>query len=159
MKVAIAAIALMCVSTNYTTLVSVCPGEVRNGDFKCIHDKTHRVCAKMVDNKDNICKELSWSDKGLGFWSITGQEKWNWKDQICAGPNPGDSWCICMYATANLIKQVGCENVHINCPATDVSYILGSYQDGGWSLSQAKQCLQRKCVKQRDGRYINRGDT
>ena len=77
----------------------------RYGDFKCTHDKTHRVCAKLVDNPTS-CKELSWNENGGSFWDITGQQKWNWKDKICNEPNPGDSWCICMWATANLIKNV-----------------------------------------------------
>ena len=78
----------------------------RYGDFKCIHDGTHRVCAKLVDNPTS-CNELSWNGNGASFWDITGQQRWNWKDKICSAPNPGDSWCICMWATANLIKEVG----------------------------------------------------
>ena len=77
----------------------------RYGDFKCNHDRTHRVCAKLVDNPTS-CKELSWNENGASFWDITGQQQWNWKDKICTAPNPGDSWCICMWATANLIKEV-----------------------------------------------------
>merc|ERR1712156_1316885 len=112
------------------SLISVCPGEgPRYGDFKCIHDRTHRVCAKLVDNPTS-CTELSWNENGASFWDITGQQRWNWKDRICNAPNPGDSWCICMWATANLIKE-----------------------DGGWNLKEAKSCLQRKCVLQNDGRY------
>ena len=77
----------------------------RYGDFKCDHDGTHRVCAKLVDNSTS-CTELSWNDDGKSFWDITGQQRWNWKESICSEPNPGDSWCICMWATANLIKEV-----------------------------------------------------
>ena len=77
----------------------------RYGDYKCIHDRTHRVCAKLVDNSQT-CNELSWNENGASFWDITGQQQWNWKDRICGTPNPGDSWCICMWATANLIKEV-----------------------------------------------------
>ena len=51
--------------------------------------------------------------------------------------------------------KVGCDNVHINCAATDVNYVMGSYNDGGWNLREAKECLQRKCVRQSDGRYVN----
>ena len=77
----------------------------RYGDYKCIHDRTHRVCAKLVDNSDS-CNELAWNSNGRSFWDITGQQRWNWKDRICNRPNPGDSWCICMWATANLIREV-----------------------------------------------------
>merc|ERR1712012_517238 len=85
---------------SWNSLILPCPGE---GDFKCNHDRTHRVCAKLVDNETS-CKELSWNQDGNSFWDITGQQTWNWKDKVCGAPNPGDSWCICMWATANLIK-------------------------------------------------------
>merc|ERR1712012_1283516 len=149
--------ATACFSSDKDSQISKCPGEgPRYGDYKCNHDRTHRVCAKLVDNPTS-CKELSWNEDGSSFWDITGQQRWNWKDKICAAPNPGDSWCICMWATANLIKEVGCDNVHIHCESTDVSYVMSSYQDGGWDLQQAKSCLQRKCILQNDGRYVNAG--
>ena len=34
---------------------------------------------------------------------------------------------------------------------------MNSYKDGGWNLKEAKSCLQRKCILQNDGRYINAG--
>ena len=49
------------------------------------------------------------------------------------------------WATAELIKKVGCDNVKIDCGATDVSYVLSKYTDGGTDLAPAKQCLQTKC--------------
>ena len=53
---------------------------------------------------------------------------------------------------------MGCDNVHIDCSATDVSFVMNSYNDGGWNLKEAKSCLQRKCVLQNGGRYVNAGD-
>ena len=46
-----------------------------------------------------------WGDRD--FWAITGQKKWQWDDKIVGEPNPGDSWCICMWAFANMIEEVG----------------------------------------------------
>merc|ERR1712187_771057 len=43
------------------------------------------------------------------------------------------------------IEAAGCENVHIHCESTDVSYVLAQYQDGGTDLSPAHSCLQQKC--------------
>ena len=34
---------------------------------------------------------------------------------------------------------------------------MNSYKDGGWDLNEAKSCLQRKCILQNDGRYVNAG--
>ena len=60
-------------------------------------------------------------------------------------PNPGDSWCICMWAFANLIETVGCSNVHIRCESTDVNWVLAHYHDGGYNLSNAHDCLEELC--------------
>ena len=101
--------------------VAVCPGEgPRYGDFKCNHDGTHRVCAQLVDNVTHA--PLKWGTDD--FWDLTGQKAFQWSDKIVAAPNPGDSWCICMWATASLIKQAGCDNVHLRCDSTDVAYVL-----------------------------------
>ena len=72
-------------------------------------------------------------------------EAFQWDRQIVSEPNPGDSWCICMWATASLINRVGCDNVHIRCDATDVDFVLGSYHDGGHRLDSAHECLKRRC--------------
>jgi len=132
--------------------IEICPGEgPRYGDFKCNHDRTHRVCARLVDNSNGQCKELAWNDNQQSFWQITGQQRWNWKRYICNPPNPGDSWCICMWATASLIRKVGCDNVHINCAATDVPYLMGSARDGGWDLTKARECVEKKCPDYMNG--------
>jgi hypothetical protein len=119
--------------------IAVCPGEGdRYEDFKCNHDFTHRVCAKLLDKSGS---PLNW---GAGnFWQITGQEDFQWDDQIRA--NGGDSWCICMWATARLIEAAGCDAVHIDCAATDVAYVESKYTDGGVDLAPANKCLQQKC--------------
>jgi len=50
-----------------------------------------------------------------------------------------------MWATAHLIESVGCDNVHIDCGATDVAYVMGKYKDAGTDLTPAKECLKKKC--------------
>ena len=40
-----------------STLIEACPGDTR-GDYKCNHDETHRVCAKLMD--EHTGKPLSW---------------------------------------------------------------------------------------------------
>ena len=119
---------------NDSRQVQECPGESdRYGDFKCHHDNTHRVCAKLLDEEG---QPLSWGGKG-DFWLITGQKDWQWDETIRSKPNPGDSWCICMWAFARLVNTVGCSNVPIRCESTDVDYLLKSYHDGGFSLEVA----------------------
>jgi len=119
--------------------IAVCPGEsARYGDHKCNHDSTHRVCAQLLGD-DNQPKNWGTGD----FWEITGQKAFQWDDQIRA--NHGDSWCICMWATARMIESVGCDNVHLRCEATSVEYVMKSYTDGGTDLASAKKCLAKKC--------------
>ena len=99
---------------NSVIMRAYCAGS-RYGDFKCIHDRTHRVCAKLVDNSDNSCREVMWpmgTSRSVSFWDITGQQRWNWKQRICAAPNPGDSWCICMWASANIVAEVTQRIIH-----------------------------------------------
>jgi len=131
-----------------------CPGDDR-GDRKCNHDRTHRVCAKLVDNTNGQCKRLKWGTKD--FWEITDQVKWEWSKLICSDedrygePKPsGEHWCICMWATERLINKVGCDNVHFECDATDVNYILGEYLDRDVNgevveITNAKCCMLKKC--------------
>jgi len=119
--------------------IDVCPGEsARYGDHKCNHDTTHRVCAKLLDDAG---QPLSWGDGD--FWEITGQKDFQWDAEIRA--NNGDSWCICMWATARLISSAGCDNVHLDCGATDLTYVMQQYEDGGVDLAPAKDCLEQKC--------------
>merc|ERR1719163_212526 len=123
--------------------IEVCKGEgPRYGDFKCNHDQTHRVCAKL---KDDSGKKIDWAN-GKNFWQTTGQP--DWSNQVGADArNPGGNWCICMWATARLISAVGCDHVHIDCAATDLAFVEGRYSDGGVSLAPAKECLIKKCGK------------
>lgn len=120
--------------------VSACPGEGdRYGDYKCNHDSTHRVCAKLKD--DDGSKEL-WGNQD--FWELTGQT--DWSSQVGSdSSNPGGHWCICMWATADLIKKVQCENVHFDCHASDIAYMHQQYDDAGTDLSEAKECVEKKC--------------
>ncbi|CAD7938488.1 unnamed protein product [Amoebophrya sp. A120] len=123
--------------------VSACPGEGgRYGDYKCNHDSTHRVCAKLVEGTGGSCAAKNWGSSD--FWSITGQP--SWAEDICGNTaNPGDSWCICMWAYATLIGEVGCDNAPVTCAGTDVSYVLQQYNDNGVDLAAAHDCLKSKC--------------
>jgi hypothetical protein len=60
-------------------------------------------------------------------------------------PTPRSSWCICMWATAELIEKVGCHNVHLRCESTDIEYVLSQYNDQGQKLDAAHSCLREKC--------------
>ena len=41
--------------------------------------------------------------------------------------------------------------MHINCAATDVPYLMGSARDGGWDLTKARECVEKKCPDYMNG--------
>jgi hypothetical protein len=54
--------------------IEVCAGEgPRYGDFKCNHDRTHRVCAKLKDDKG---EKIMWGNN-KNFWQTTVQPDWS----------------------------------------------------------------------------------
>ena len=59
---------------------------------------------------------------------------------------------VCMWATEELIEQVGCDNINLTCEGTDVCYVLQSYSDAGMTgnkdLSSAHDCITSKCPTQ-----------
>eukprot|EP00435_Cladocopium_sp_Y103_P032244 s3566_g8.t1 len=84
------------------------------------------------------------------FWEITSQKRFQWDSTIRA--NGGDSWCICMWAFARMVEAVGCDNVHLRCNATDLDFVLASYQDRGVTgrvhdLRDAHSCMKAKCME------------
>ena len=96
-----------------------CEGETRwNG--VCNNDDTHRVCARISDSDT--------------FWKATGQDNW------CNGGRCTPNWCICKWALNDWVKKVGCDNVSIDCGATDVQNVLRSR-----SLPYAQACIRQKC--------------
>jgi len=138
--------------------VKPCIGDDRR-DFRCNWDYTHRVCAKLVDHTQG-CRKLKWGTQD--FWQITGQQRFEWSKLICSDKTrsgrekpAGSHWCICMWATEELIAKVGCDNVHLDCAATDVNHVLNAYNDRSFrgrntKLENAKCCLVKKCPT-----YIN----
>merc|ERR1711918_132296 len=105
--------------------INICPGEgPRYGDYKCNHDSTHRVCARLK-NSDGSKKQ--WGNRD--FWQITGQSDWSNKVGDDSN-NPGGGWCICMWAFDTIVDEVGCSNVHIDCGATDKAFVQGTTSDG-----------------------------
>merc|ERR1712178_158568 len=139
-RVILAVAALLLILLQPVSSIDACKGEgPRYGDYKCDHDPTHRVCASLKDDNGN---KIDWG--GSNFWQLTHQ--YDWSNHVGSDPkNPGGGWCICMWATASLIRKVGCDNVHMDCGATDVTYVMRSYTDGGVDLEPAKQCLLQKC--------------
>jgi len=132
--------------------IVACPGDDRpgvDGKYTCNQDGTHRVCAKLVDKSGGTCTEHMWGTKD--FWQVTGQTggKAEWMDRICddSRENKGEHWCICMWATADLINDLGCDAVTINCAATSIEYIMSKdkYKDAGRELTKEKECLEQKC--------------
>jgi phytoene synthase len=120
-----------------TQALDFCPGDQNS---KCNYDNDHRICAQLLDKEG---KPLNWGTGG-NIQNVMP----NVDSHITSGMGDA-SKCINISTTAKIIKQVGCENVHINCDATDVRYVTArnwwAYIWRGHSLAPAVNCLQKIC--------------
>ena len=138
---------LLAITTN--ALLKQCAGDTRPGldpkdDRKCNHDSTHRVCAKI-------------GEPDTSFWHFTGQTSWcgssyddnanNWMSETRCPPDK-PTWCICKWATEKWINGEGCDNIEIDCDATDVCNLKASYVDYDVDLANARKCIEDKCPTQ-----------
>lgn len=110
-----------------------CKGETRSNGY-CNFDSTHRVCAKINGRDD--------------FFKATNQESWcGVKDRCPNSSHP--NWCICKWAFADWVDKVGCENVEIDCLASDIEHVLKSTTDANRNLTNAHECILKKCSRLR----------
>eukprot|EP00746_Dinoflagellata_sp_MGD_P166497 gnl/MRDRNA2_/MRDRNA2_96416_c0_seq1.p1 gnl/MRDRNA2_/MRDRNA2_96416_c0~~gnl/MRDRNA2_/MRDRNA2_96416_c0_seq1.p1 ORF type:complete len:629 (+),score=94.68 gnl/MRDRNA2_/MRDRNA2_96416_c0_seq1:150-2036(+) len=120
-----------------TSALDYCPGDPNS---QCNYDNDHRICAQLLDKEG---KPLNWGTQGNIQKLVP-----NLDSHISSGMEDA-SKCINISTTAKIIKQVGCENVHINCDATDLSYVTArnwwAYLWRGHSLAPAVNCLQKIC--------------
>merc|ERR1711879_1072550 len=56
----------------------------------------------------------------------------------------GDSMCVDIWNFATLVKQVGCDNVHIRCNSSDVEYTVLTYENAKRE-GYAAACLKSIC--------------
>lgn len=114
----------------------VCSGELADlGEHKCDRDKTHRVCARLLDDDGFPLKDYDFHELAYQRQLIINEQ---------TKRNGVDSWCIDLYAISRLITTNGCENVYIRCDATDVDFVIKKYSKGK-CFTQAKECLQKQC--------------
>lgn len=97
---------------------------------------------------------------GCACSSWTGRASpWFLGDKVTSGTSPirlqgcgmtrskegGDSWCIDMRYTAMFIERAGCENLRINCQATDFKYVLQVSFYKLVDVQGAKKCMLETC--------------
>lgn len=101
--------------------MEVCPG-MSGKSHKCNQDLTNRVCAKLLDDEG---QPLDWG--GQSFFDLIGRplRSQGWEELI--QEEGGDSSCISMWMLAKAISRQGCENIHINCAATGVNFVMDRY--------------------------------
>jgi len=119
-----------------THALARCPGENRSQDGTCRIDGGY-VCVKML-NEDG--QPLILGDSHKDWWEITGQAAIKWDQQI--RDNKGDSWCTCALCTSEVIEQIGCDSMPIQCDATNVGDVFGVSLPGYRAL---EECLMKKC--------------
>jgi len=111
------------------TGLSACPGEgARHADRLCSRNE-HRVCARVLAESGG---PLTFEAGSL--WTITGQQAINVTE--------GDSLCLSLGDVAAMVEAGGCEQVHIRCNATDLSFVSANATN---ATAVARTCLEEQC--------------
>jgi len=119
----------------------VCPGEgrfERKCQFSDEHGWEFRVCQRLLGagGAPRIIAD------GKDWWQLCfhTDNPTRWDGEILQ--NGGLSWCTCATCTSEIIAHVGCENIEINCDATDVDFV---FQQRRPEWVPLMDCLKYKC--------------
>ena len=109
-------------------------------------------CTTTLGDKGrhHVCIDLT-STTGGSFCGVTGQREWCSNRYPCHGNSDHDcsieKWCVCEWAFAQYVEDVGCENIgSVKCDATHEN-VLTHYQSRMEEphVQKAMSCLESKC--------------
>jgi len=132
--------------------LEVCPGSNRQ---QCNENNVHRVCLKLLStNRAGVKHPTIWgidtsTPEGTmkDYWHITGKNSFRaeWWKQMA--DRDGDSRCVGVDSTAQLVKSVGCDAITIRCAATDLNYVFitDTPRTEGVDLKPLKACVKQQC--------------
>jgi len=79
-------------------------------------------------------------------WSTQPQHKDSWLKGIV--DTGGTHWCSCALCTSEAVDRFGCDNLDIQCDATDMAFIRYRVEhDKHMVLKSGLECLEKKCGK------------
>jgi hypothetical protein len=110
-------------------------------------DKSPYIFAPRKDENSTERKE-DINEDGLDWWewSTQPQHKASWLKAI---QDTGHGrWCTCALCTSEAVAEFGCDNLDIDCAATDMAFIRYRVEhDKHMVLKDGLDCLIKKCGK------------
>ena len=106
------------------------------------------ICGVLYNDRGShhVCSKVKLED-GSSFCVVTGQPNWCIEEGPCDEDQsqmcPRDKWCVCQWAFARAVENVGCENVAVDCNATAMAALEAYEQDKRYA--SAARCLRKKC--------------
>ena len=95
----------------------------------------------------HVCMDISRRFKNSNFCQITKQPNWCNEKSNCHNSNYRNcnkkNWCVCEWAFSDVVDKIGCENVSVNCEATNLKTIYNFKNNPKYK--QALDCLKHKC--------------
>jgi len=98
------------------------------------------------DSENSTEREEDVNKDGLDWWEWSTQPKdrASWMKGIL--DTGGHSWCTCALCTSEAVDRFGCDNLDIQCDATDVAFIRYRVEhDHHDVLKSGYECLKKKC--------------
>merc|ERR1719440_54332 len=100
------------------------------------------------DSENSTERKEDANEDGLDWWEWSTQPKGKkaWMKGILN--TGGHRWCTCALCTSEAVDRFGCDNLDIQCNATDVAFIRYRVEhDKHMVLSSGWECLKKKCGK------------
>jgi len=134
-----------------------CLGDTRYKKNICQH-MGFRFCMRLVnddgspyifgdrDGENSTERDEDVNEDGLDWWEWSTQPQH--KDSWLAGivKTGGHRWCTCALCTSEAVDRFGCENLDIQCDATDVAFLRYRVEhDHHNVLKSGWECLKQKC--------------
>ena len=109
-------------------------GYTRNGKCEKLENDigSHHVCLDINTNPN--------------FCTSTGQDNWcSQKSQCHDSEKMCDKkdWCVCQWAFSSAVDKIGCDNLKVNCDATNIN-VYNDFRDNP-NYKSALDCLRKKC--------------
>jgi len=142
-------------------VLAPCLGDTRfpeDNDKPICQHLGFRFCMRLVTDKgepyifggresENSTERIEDVNKdGLDWWEWSTQPdgKKDWLKGIVA--TGGNKWCTCALCTSEAVERFGCDNLDIQCNATDMAFIRDRVEeDKHMVLAPGLECLKKKC--------------
>lgn len=96
------------------------------------------------ENKTEVIEDVNKDGLDWWEWSTQPDGKKEWLKGIVK--TGGHNWCTCALCTSEAVDRFGCDNLDIQCDATDMAFIRERVEkDKHMVLKSGLECLKKKC--------------